>query len=388
MNSDKPAPRHEVLDAARAGAALWVLMAHITLVGGMFVTFVSQGGLAVDCFIFISGFLMMTLLYRDAPMTRSTIGSFYIRRFFRLAPAFYVALVLYTGAREFYVSEAHRVSVHFGHGDAVPGLGDDVQWPSVMLNVLFLHGIWPQEAYKILGPAWSLSLEVQFYLVAPFFAWLLRHRPFAALAAAFVMNALGNVLFGIHGREGVLAQYLFPSLLPNRIFLFGFGSACALAMLEPSRQRRMQLLCWWAGMAVLLWWKSALVISALTTAVFCGVSLKGAAGGVIRSICGSKPVAVLAEWSYGIYLFHMFGIAIAGHLLFRWLPGGATRMESFGLFACISVAVSFALAIVVYYTVERPARSWGRAVAKRFKEGRPAPAEAPQALVALPASNE
>jgi peptidoglycan/LPS O-acetylase OafA/YrhL len=159
-------------------------------------------------------------------------------------------------------------------------------------------------------------------------------------------------------------------------------------MLEHSRQRRGQLLCWWLGAVLLLWWRSALVISALVIVVLCGVALKGKVGGAIRSICGSRLVALLAEWSYGIYLFHMFGIAIAGHLLFLWLPVNATRVQAFGWFASLAVVISFLMAIGVYYSVERPAREWGRALAMRLKQGRPAPAEEPRDLVALPASQE
>jgi peptidoglycan/LPS O-acetylase OafA/YrhL len=331
---------------------------------------------------------MMALLYRDTAVSRGSVGGFYIRRFFRLAPAFYVALALYILGREFYVSEATRVSAFFGHKDAIPGLGSDVPWSSVALNVFFLHGIWPEEAFRILAPAWSLSLEVQFYLVAPFFVWFLRHKPVVAIVLTFGVNAIGNALFGIHGKEGVITQYLFPSLLPNRIFLFGLGSACALTMLESTRQRWVHLAFWWTGMVVLLWWRSALVISALTVIVASGVLLKGSVGNAIRWICGSRPVAILAEWSYGIYLFHMFGIAIAGHLMFRWLPATATRTEAFFTFAGLSVVISLAIAIVVYYAVERPAREWGRTVALRFKRKKPVPAVPSSELVPVPVSHE
>ena len=44
------------------------------------------------------------------------------------------------------------------------------------LHLAFMHGLSPQDALRVFGPAWTLSLEAQFYLVAPFVMPLLRAR--------------------------------------------------------------------------------------------------------------------------------------------------------------------------------------------------------------------
>lgn len=186
-------PRHEkgdpaaapiefpILNAARAFAALWVLVAHVTLIGGKPIFLLSQGYLAVECFIFISGFLMMLLLARERTLNLASALRFYTRRFFRIAPSFYLAIALYVIFRGFYIENLAQCSEVFGSGSPIPGLGTDVGWRSVLWNLLFVHGLWPDEATKIFGPAWSLSLEMQFYLVAPIWAWFLRKRPHLAI---------------------------------------------------------------------------------------------------------------------------------------------------------------------------------------------------------------
>ena len=69
-----------ILNAARAFAALWVMVAHVTLIGAKPVFLLSQGFLAVECFIFISGFLMMLLLARERSLNLSSALRFYTRR--------------------------------------------------------------------------------------------------------------------------------------------------------------------------------------------------------------------------------------------------------------------------------------------------------------------
>ena len=87
MSKDVP-----ILDLVRAAAACWVMLAHLTLIGGRPVFLLSQGSLGVEVFIFISGFLMTLILKDEAHVTWGGLRRFYVRRFFRIMPAFWVCL--------------------------------------------------------------------------------------------------------------------------------------------------------------------------------------------------------------------------------------------------------------------------------------------------------
>ena len=88
--------RVECLDGLRGVAALWVLLGHMMILTGFRLPLMSKPDLGVDLFILLSGFLMM-FQYRlragredwNAP---GTWTAFWTRRFFRLAPLFYVTL--------------------------------------------------------------------------------------------------------------------------------------------------------------------------------------------------------------------------------------------------------------------------------------------------------
>src|SRR5512139_1058013 len=86
------------LNGLRGVAALWVLVAHCMIWGGWTLTPIPDAKIAVDLFMMISGFLMVTNAGQRAtaePMERpSSWISFYVRRFFRLAPAYYLSLWL------------------------------------------------------------------------------------------------------------------------------------------------------------------------------------------------------------------------------------------------------------------------------------------------------
>lgn len=71
------------LNAFRGAAALWVVVAHCMIWGGVPFNPIPDPKLAVDLFMLLSGFLMLYTVDRS----RKDWGRFGLRRFFRLAPA-------------------------------------------------------------------------------------------------------------------------------------------------------------------------------------------------------------------------------------------------------------------------------------------------------------
>src|SRR3569832_20408 len=100
--SKKNAEHLPWLDGLRGFAALWVLASHVQILSGMHaVPVLSWGGLAVDLFMLLSGFLMahhyVLRREREPWEDRSTFLIFWLRRFFRIAPLYYVLLVIALG---------------------------------------------------------------------------------------------------------------------------------------------------------------------------------------------------------------------------------------------------------------------------------------------------
>ncbi len=105
-------------------------------------------GLGVSFFFVISGYLITSLLVTEEQnIGRINIGAFYVRRIFRIVPAFAVLLAVVACLSQYNVIEISR--------------------SSMALSALFLCNTRLGECSWWLGHTWSLAVEEQFYLVWP-----------------------------------------------------------------------------------------------------------------------------------------------------------------------------------------------------------------------------
>jgi peptidoglycan/LPS O-acetylase OafA/YrhL len=87
------------LDLLRAIAIIWVMLFHSWVVGGLgdgFAWLSGYGWMGVDLFFVLSGYLIGSQLLK--PLSRGeplSFSGFYLRRAFRVLPAFLVVLALY-----------------------------------------------------------------------------------------------------------------------------------------------------------------------------------------------------------------------------------------------------------------------------------------------------
>ncbi len=151
------------LDGLRAIAALLVVFDHIGF------TFV-PGGLGVLAFFVLSGFLITWLLIGEEEKTSSiSLPRFYLRRAFRIFPAFYVYFALVLSLT---VATHHAINV-----------------PQAVSAGLYFTNYYQAifgDPNTGLSHTWSLAVEEQFYLLWPFAFLLLgtNKRRFKMLAIA------------------------------------------------------------------------------------------------------------------------------------------------------------------------------------------------------------
>lgn len=339
------------------------MVAHISLIGGHPVFLLSQGSLGVEVFIFISGFLMALILKDEARVDADALRRFYIRRFFRIAPSFYAALLLYIACRPFFTAGLSEAQSFFATPYLISGLHDALSWRSVVSHVLFLHGLSPGEATKIFGPAWSLSLEMQFYLVAPFCVWALRRQPFLTLGALFVINLVANELFGFYGKDGAIANFTYPSFLPNRIFLFVLGGSYCVYLFARTHRNLVAFLLALVAAFPVLGFKSFLTCLMIVIVIQFAVLSAGRGRRMWTDVARSRPIHLMAEWSYGLYLFHMFCMALSGHLLGKAAATLPARFVFPCYFATV-VVLSIALSALTHTLIEKPWRNYGKQLSR------------------------
>jgi peptidoglycan/LPS O-acetylase OafA/YrhL len=179
---------------------------------------------SVPCFIIISGFVITHLLLER----KERYFPYIARRFLRIYPAYICCLAL--GCVATYL----HFAAFAGHpwGDYVPqpeilqaelagSHGAELGW-HLLAHLTMLHGlisnnVLPVSQYMFLGPAWSLSLEWQFYLLAPLIIFWVRTPPgkiMVSLAAVAALAAYQRGWFGAFGD---------PSSLPGAGLYFAAG---------------------------------------------------------------------------------------------------------------------------------------------------------------------
>ena len=161
------------LEGLRGLLALWVLVGHwATSVPVSMRPFQQDlwNVQAVDVFIALSGFVIAKLVYE----LREPFLPYIIRRLLRIYPL-YLCLLLVSALLLTYslgVLTAGPPGEMLATRLEIMAQTQSRFWPDMGLHLLMLHGLVPiatdpQAAYAFIGQAWSVSLEWQFYLLAP-----------------------------------------------------------------------------------------------------------------------------------------------------------------------------------------------------------------------------
>ncbi|KAF8353689.1 hypothetical protein PRIPAC_95312 [Pristionchus pacificus] len=147
--------KREDLQVIRGIAIIAVLAFHLLP------TTFPNGYLGVDMFFVLSGFLMSTILCKST-LTSSSIVDFFVRRFKRIIPLYTMMLVSTTVATVliFTISDMDNFIA-----DVKWALAIATNWQIVLRKVDYWTKVFD---YQVLLHAWSLGVELQYYLIVPF----------------------------------------------------------------------------------------------------------------------------------------------------------------------------------------------------------------------------
>lgn len=163
------------LDGLRGVAALIVFLSHAALPD------LIPGAFGVTVFFFLSGYLITTLLRREHESTgRIALGSFYLRRVYRILPPMYIVLILAV------------VLDLTGVFNSQMTLGGVLAQFAHMTNYYMIY-FGPNDFAPATSLMWSLAVEEHFYLLFPVALGLL-YRRFESHGIAGVLLAVCGVV--------------------------------------------------------------------------------------------------------------------------------------------------------------------------------------------------
>jgi len=336
------------IQGLRALAVTMVLLFHFKLLG-------ATGGFAgVDIFLVLSGYLITTMLVNrsEKPFWHS-LKTFYVKRLRRIVPAYFVVLVLVLIIGWFILLPLDYVN-----------LGNSTAAASLFFSNYFFQqedGYFATASvFKPLLHTWSLSLEIQFYLIWPLgFALVQKtaHR-FQALLLAIVILVSFIAACALSNKD---ASFTFYSL-PTRIWEFGIGALLANNWAREKLTTPIfsnSIIAWASVLALvastffldesMLWPGPWAIIPVLATAILLlGGMSPDSRNLIIFRFLSSAPMVWVGAISYSLYLVHW---PVVSFIYVYWWP------EPNALIRVLVLAICIPLAWGLYRIVEQPLQS-------------------------------
>lgn len=382
------------LDVLRGIAAAAVVVHHSFSLGGRpdvpgIAIWDGLGSWGVGLFFILSGYLLCDYFWR--PRRQASLKVFWVRRIFRVAPAYYVQVGLLF---LFFASPALLMS--------------EVGIRQILTQVTFTHYYTPDtsSSLNINGALWTLSIEMTLYLTMPLLAlavgWpavrgrrallvpMLVVAAFVAVTVAYRLlvayqgGALQTFYFGDIGPETVpIARLYLARQFPGWLAMFALGIGLRWLiyqrylpdrLLRPTRHR-----LW---VFALLFVPSVLWLLLTERAVYFTHPFLFATFDVVLGVLLLAPLLYAARpsssdegtasiragvWlgdrSYGLYLWHFPVILVVYERGTDLLPPDTSHI----LFRLLLIWVlSLGLAMLSFRFVEVPARDYGRRLSRRI----------------------
>jgi peptidoglycan/LPS O-acetylase OafA/YrhL len=328
------------LDILRATAVLCVFYSHLAAFIGLY-TPKNLGFFGVVLFFVHTSYVLMGSLERletsGFARPRRLAMAFAIRRLFRIYPLSIVCVLMVP------VFGIPRVP-----GEAYNWVG----WPAYLSNLAITQNI--THSRVVLGPLWTLPVEVQMYGFLPFLYMALRKGRYRSLS---------------HWLFSVVASLAVQLIFPGRLNVIAYAPCfvAGIVAYDLSQVLRKWLPAWlWPvtlALAIAIWKLfdsdpnlMAQVHRAWLFALVLGVLVVQFREGTMPAV--AQTAHLVAKYSYGIYV---------SHVAVFWLA--VYRMSSFPLALRILVGASASVLVPValYHLVEHPCIRLGSRYADRLK---------------------
>lgn len=347
------------IEALRSLAALMIIVYHLALLPKLRMpdylsSVIKHLGLGVPLFYALSGFVL-ALGYLGKLENGTQVKKFYIRRYFRIAPLFYVAMLVWIIASKLkwntFVASYH----------------------DVVINALLLFGLVPGKHESIVWAGWSVGVEILFYVLFPIVSMMVRSirsgilaLGIAILVSSSFYGAMETANTGSYGYMNIITH------LPT--FLAGILAYLLWQRFEFARNVR-------RGATLF-----ALVVAA-SLAVICFPSVYGilaSAEGVrldlyvwslifmalILSLCFwpnrllvNKATAGLGRISFSMYLWHPLIIVLLTDVYAEFGKAFSEGIWSFLFCFGVTMPLVWLVAYLSYRFIELPGMRYGKRLA-------------------------
>lgn len=194
------------LHSLRGIAALMIVIFHIAGIAHLelpselfFIN--SYFGMGVPLFFVISAFSLYLSTYQKVG-TENWVQIYFVKRFFRVAPLFYIMLVFYLIIYYFVFNKSYSFS-------------------EIFINLSFLYNLFPGKHESMVWAGWTIGVEMLFYLLLPYLMLNIRSIPRALVWSVFSIM-ISIAARSMYGTLDLPATYRNMSLL-SQLGVFSAG---------------------------------------------------------------------------------------------------------------------------------------------------------------------
>jgi peptidoglycan/LPS O-acetylase OafA/YrhL len=351
------------IDGLRFIAICWVaVLMHLTniintnLYNGELITnttiskIVLEGGHGVDFFFMISGFILALPFLKEKQYNgkKVSLKKYFLRRLTRLEPP-YIAALLIAFILLVFVIKKYSFSDLSGN---------------LLASLFYLHNLIFDQRSAVLEVAWSLEVEVQFYILAPFLSLLFLIRPnlfrWFVLLFLIILSSIKHWLdlwnpsssfidFACYFLIGMLLADLYCSkwrIVKNRKVCTGAGILIFTGLhfvfsVEAIGWYFMKMLLMTVFFYIAItneWWKKLLRV---------------------------QWISVIGGMCYSIYLLHLLVMAAVTKVLVKFPI--ENKVLGFFVFGIIILTVVLVVCMVFYRFIEQPCmkKDWYKYIFKK-----------------------
>lgn len=339
-----PNVRLHGLDYLRGLSALGIMVYHYTTwtwgehSPGSFLGRVGIYGVAV--FYVLSGITLSFIYASKLTLRKADLIDFYTKRFFRIFPLLWLATIV-----------SILLSKH------APNL------PDLLLNLTGLFGFVKWNTYFATG-AWSIGNELTFYLAFPLLLFLLRRGKLGAMVAIGIPVTL-LLYFAFSALQATIPlanQWNVYTNPLNQLALFVGGVVIGRFLPPTSTNTRRNFLAGVIGFALLVLLPvsgiSSVLVVGFTRVLLCiSCVLLGYGFFSIKRAPAylDKPLALLGQASYSLYLLHpiVYAVGKAAFSILSKISKGNSLFSNQPILLVLQFTISLCISYFSYYYFER-----------------------------------
>ena len=371
-------PKLDYIDSLRGIAILMVIFVHtsqsVPELPLWIKTIAMYGQFGVQLFFVVSAITLCISTerrYSEKNMTKK----YFVRRFFRIAPLYYIGILWY-----FFFMSA-KMSLETG----VLKNADGYTLVSILANFFFVHGFYPPANNNIVPGGWSIGTEMAFYILFP--ALFLLFKKINNTGTIQLIGLFTSMICGYYFFEYYFVATADISISENNFYYYNLFNQLPVFMLGIlmyflSINRVIEkiptvislfFLCLFLGLTVILWHGYLFNIYYIPPKPFILIPFTVGMAFVFLYNIFMKNKALnlsilkkVGRVSYSMYLLHFMFAWHTADYLNRWLGYTERPIYVFALYYILTVVASFALGIISERFIEKPGILFGKRLIEKM----------------------